>query len=291
MSAKLMIVSPWGKANQKNNTLKTAYFQQHEYDKMYSLLTDPTLHCRIDIADGVPVQVAYRGKEDAYEMTKDTNITVGIWTCAQGRLMTYRYGSQLAPGQLLYMDTDGIDVRYNPNDPTHVLLPTDKDKLGALVNENEELEEKGIICVEFVSGGPKNYGMKYRSINDPTYSKTEIKVKGHNLFSGYADHRSARNTLTYRAMRRLVFKHAIQDPELQMLAVVEAEAEPGEGKHIEEELVESMKITYPERFVLGKTLDITHRDHTITYGWSFDKREIVQDQVCTTFIPTRPHHS
>lgn len=289
-AAKLMINSPWGKANQKQNQLKTAYFRETEYEKYYALITDPTMVCKFDngVVNGT-CMVSYRGAADNYEMTKDTNITVGIWTCAQGRLITFRHGVKLHKSQLMYLDTDGFYYEYNPNSPEHVLLPTAKDKLGALADENEEMEKKGFICREFLSAGPKNYAAKYESIDGVGKAKTEVKVKGHNLFAGYADVKSAQNTLTYRAMRRLIFKHAIQDEELRHLALVEAENEPGEEGGVEEELKEHLKILYPDRFVLGKNLSVTHKDHTITYGWSFDKRYIDQGDVTTTRIPTRPH--
>jgi len=119
---------------------------------------------------------------------------------------------------------------------------------------------------------------------------TEIRVKGHNLKSGYADEESACNILNYRAMRRIVFRHAIEDEELRALAVAEAEGAPGEPQHsIEQELEEFLKIKYNGRFVLGPNLEISHRDQSITYGWSFDKRTINQHLITTDYIPTQPH--
>jgi hypothetical protein len=306
--AKIALNSVWGKTVQRSNFNKTEFFTPEQYEEYYKLFTDPTLICRWDeIVDGKIGMVTYKSTEETYDMTKNTCVTVGVWTTAQGRLMLYRQMKKLASEQVLYMDTDSIVYSYDPSNEYHCTLETTADTLGRLSDEFIQKNAKGQVCVEFVSGGPKNYGCMFVDAMDPHDSAkrtVDLKIKGHNLTAGYADSTSPMNNLTYDKVRSLVITHALKEhPALQIFALQEAamfatpecDFKPNgsldEDQFIQKEEeagVLTIPVTYKGRFTLCKALEVTHRDVMVTYGWSYDKRVVNLDLATTQFIPTSP---
>jgi hypothetical protein len=307
-AAKLLNNSPWGKANQQHNKQQTVYFNPNEYEKCYAFMSDPTLTCKFNVL--IPDKLAviyYKQNKDNYDLTKDTCITVGIWTTGQGRLIVYRELRPLHKTQQLYTDTDSITYFHDKRDCHHRTIETDTDKLGAFTDEFAGLKH-GEICMEYVAGGAKNYCMV---IGDPTKPmntyKMDIKIKGFNLFNAYADPESAQNQLKYSVVRRFILRHALQDWESNndrytFLSRVVPTADELDGKvddyiefHSEikddskmedehEHMVEDKQADQDEldcipvltrqRFVLSSKLEIKHRDVIIRYGWTYDKRRV-----------------
>ena len=83
--------------------------------------------------------------------------------------MIYRHGVKLGR-QTAYLDTDGLKYNFDPQDPDHRHPEIHDGRLGKLANEWAEKEANGYICVEFLSGGPKNYAYKFQKIDDPSKS-------------------------------------------------------------------------------------------------------------------------
>lgn len=77
------------------------------------------------------------------------NIFVATFTTCHARLKLYQY-LDLLQEQVLNFDTDSVVYRCKPGQPTVPL----GDYLGDITDELEG----GDHIVEFVSGGPKNYG-------------------------------------------------------------------------------------------------------------------------------------
>jgi hypothetical protein len=100
-------------------------------------------------------------KDDFVEEHKYSNPVISLWTTSAARLFLHGALQKVAdtPGcEILYMDTDSvIYVHPEENDP----LPIGP-HLGDLTDEYPEHE-----IVEYVSGGCKNYALKYckKSIN------------------------------------------------------------------------------------------------------------------------------
>jgi hypothetical protein len=296
-TAKAFIVSPWGKANQRHNQFKHAYFRNTEWDDYYRLFTDMTLDCQWDIVipDKVGV-VRYKSRDAETEMTKDTCVTVGVWTTAQGRLMLLRKLMLLHSSQVLYYDTDSIIYVYNPLNPEHGIIETEKDKLGAMADEFAQLKKDGQRCVEFVSGGPKNYAYLTADEKDPAKRAVEMKIKGHNLTSGFASEGSAGSIIQYESMRSLIITHATKAADLEFMTEsmldsaleLRPPAHPYLPQAQEAEPVQQLEVQSKLRFKLGTQLNITTIDARLTYGWSFDKRKIDAEGLTLTCIPTLP---
>ena len=119
------------------------------------------------------------------------NIFVACFTICWARLHLYE-ALELLGERVLYFDTDSIIYLEEPNQPNPVL----GDYLGEFTNE---LEADDFI-VEFVSGGPKNYGYKTNK------GKVECKVRGFRLNS------EGKTQLNYDIMRQNVLDE-IQKPQ------------------------------------------------------------------------------
>ena len=94
------------------------------------------------------------------------------------------------PKRILYCDTDSLVYTHRPSENKLIR----GDYLGDLTDELKK-DEKEII--EFVSGGPKNYGYTTRK-NDGGV-RHHLKIKGFSL-----DKRSTKELLNYMSMREVV---------------------------------------------------------------------------------------
>lgn len=294
--AKICLNSVWGKANQRSNLQNKKYFNPTQYTDYYHIMTDPTLTCSWkEVVNGKIGEVTYKSTEDSYEMTKNTCITVGVWTTAQGRLMLYRHMKKLHESQVLYVDTDSIKYIWDPNNRNHVKLETKENVLGSLSNEFKKYQEDGYVCHEFVSGGPKNYGYKF--INRDGKEIIELKIKGHNLNGGYADPTSAMNVLGYNQMRKLIVTNAIEHhPDvqtnqdcIQLLDGIGVNTFVNEESFGElKETIKKIPIIYKGRFRLKKGFLIDNVDAKSSYGWTYDKGMVDLINVKANYIPTVP---
>ncbi len=212
--AKLLLNTLWGKANQRSNMVQRIYVGPHDYQKYFKYFTDPSLQCKwIDLAPQL-AEIQYVKKDADIEITQNTCITVGVWTTAQGRLVLYRQLKKMADDQPLYCDTDSIMYYYDPLDDSHHKVTCIADQLGSWTDELKKENARGEVCVEFVAGGPKNYGYMTECIAGKAENLgkrySSFKVKGHKLKGGHADFQSAQNALTYTKFKEVILRNAYQ---------------------------------------------------------------------------------
>jgi hypothetical protein len=114
-----------------------------------------------------------------------------VFTTSYARLKLYEAMEGVGdPKRILYCDTDSLVYTHRPSENKLIR----GDYLGDLTDELKK-DEKEII--EFVSGGPKNYGYTTRK-NDGGV-RHHLKIKGFSL-----DKRSTKELLNYMSMREVV---------------------------------------------------------------------------------------
>jgi len=136
------------------------------------------------------VEVLYQYQKEDIPVSPNLNIFVACFTTCWARLRLYAALEQLQE-RVLYYDTDSVIYLEEPGQPSPVL----GDYLGEFTTE---LDNDDYI-VEFVSGGPKNYGYKTKK------GHVECKVRGIRLNS------EGKTQLNYDVMRQNVLDE-IQKP-------------------------------------------------------------------------------
>ena len=204
-------------------------------------MDDNTYHMtNVRICSEDVLEVVTTMDEDAFQSSFKINVFIAAFTTAQARLKLYAALDRLKD-RVLYMDTDSIIYKTREGQE---MLPTGR-FLGEFTNETP-----GDSIVEFVSGGPKNYG--YLTKNE----KTECKVRGFSL------NYETKQRLNYETMKN------------NLLA------------ELEEPLDEARTITIPihdyfERDQINKKIKLTER--VKKYKLVFDKR--IVDPATKTSTP------
>ena len=163
-TAKLMPNSFWGKFGENLN-------KPHVYAISNPADLFTLLHASIENVERIRVctndllEVVTREPEENQSDNGKRNIFVAAFTTCWARLKLYEYLDQLG-FQVLYFDTDSVVYTWKPGQPQIPL----GDYLGEMTDELD-----GDAIVEFVSGGPKNYGYKTSS------GKVCCKVRGFTL--------------------------------------------------------------------------------------------------------------
>ena len=119
----------------------------------------------IRICTEVIVEVDVSKVEEEVIPSNKTNIFIAAFTTAWVRLELYKYLEQLKE-QVLYFETDSIIYLWRVGLPDVQTGPF----LGQMKDETA-----GVPIMEFVSGGPKNYGYQLQT------GDTECKVRGFTL--------------------------------------------------------------------------------------------------------------
>ena len=146
--AKMMLNSMWGKFGQRLN--KTQLQEFDDPKAFHSFLDTSTLDVRhVSIMNDQMVEVLYQYQKEDIPVSPNLNIFVACFTTCWARLRLYE-ALQLLGERVLYYDTDSVIYLEEPDQPKPVL----GDYLGEFTTE---LDDDDYI-VEFVSGGPKNYG-------------------------------------------------------------------------------------------------------------------------------------
>ena len=189
-TAKLMLNSFWGKFGE--NLDKSSVEAVTAPAGLFSLINDNThtvQNIRICNADLLEVVI----KEDSDNIMDNgkRNIFIAAFTTCHARLKLYSYLEQLGE-QVLYFDTDSVIYKRKPG---QVAIPLG-DYLGEMTNELDN----GDHIVEFVSGGPKNYGHRTKD------GKVCCKVRGFTL------NVRGSQQLNYNVMKDNVIAE-IQDPQ------------------------------------------------------------------------------
>ena len=187
--AKMMLNSMWGKFGQRLNKTRLQEFDDPQ--AFHRFLDTDTLDVRhVSIMNDQMVEVLYQYQKEDIPVSPKLNIFVACFTTCWARLKLYEALDQLQE-RVLYYDTDSVIYLEEPGQPSPVL--------GNYLGEfTSELDDDDYI-VEFVSGGPKNYGYKTKK------GKIECKVRGFRLNS------EGKTQLNYDVIRQNVLDE-IQKP-------------------------------------------------------------------------------
>ena len=163
--AKMMLNSMWGKFGQRLN--KTQLQEFDDPKAFHQFLDTSTLDVRhVSVMNDQMVEVLYQYQKEDIPVSPNLNIFVACFTTCWARLRLYE-ALELLGERVLYYDTDSVIYLEEPGQPSPVL----GDYLGEFTTE---LDDDDYI-VEFVLGGPKNYGYTTKK------GKVECKVRGFRL--------------------------------------------------------------------------------------------------------------
>ena len=187
--AKMMLNSMWGKFGQRLNKTQVQTFDDPQ--AFHRFLATSTLDVRhVSVMNDDMVKVHYQYQDQDIPVSPNLNIFVACLTTCWARLWLYAALEQLQQ-RVLYYDTDSIVFLQDEGQCNPVL----GNHLGEFTSE---LDDDGYI-VEFVSGGPKNYGYQTHK------GKVECKVRGFRLNS------EGKTQLNYKVIRQNVLDE-IQKP-------------------------------------------------------------------------------
>ncbi len=164
---KLMLNNLWGRFGMNENMSMCQFVG--DFENMEKIMEDVTREIQaVRVINDKIVQVTSRTADRDYlPCSRDTNIFVAITTTAWARIRLYHELEKVG-NRVLYCDTDSIIYKESPN-------PAENLKIGSFFGElTSELDDDDYI-VEFVSGGPKNYGYITKK------GKAVVKVKGFTL--------------------------------------------------------------------------------------------------------------
>ena len=166
--AKIGLNSLYGKFSMRNNLSHTKVIV--EPSEFFDLFLDQ----RYEVQYFMPVsenamRVCYKERKEYVEEHNVSNIIISLFVTSYGRLVLYDYMRQVqdTPGAgVLYTDTDSICYFYEiGNDPI-----TEGKFLGDM-----SVEYKGYNILQFISGGPKQYGLELEKDGIITHV---LKVRG-----------------------------------------------------------------------------------------------------------------
>ena len=184
-----MLNSMWGKFGQRLNKTQLQEFDDpHQFHKFLDISTLSVRH--VSVMNDQMVEVLYQYQEEDIPVSPNLNIFVACFTTCWARLRLYT-ALELLGERVPYYDTDSILYLEEPGQPNPVL----GDYLGQFTTELDD----GEFIVEFVSGGPKNYGYTTNK------GHVECKVRGFRLNS------EGKTQLNYNVMQQNVLDE-IQNP-------------------------------------------------------------------------------
>ena len=165
--AKLMLNSMWGKFGQQENKTQVKHFTEPQV--LCEFMDSDRFDLRyVSVLDEDNVEIHYKMEDEEVLPSINTNIFIAAFTTCWACLRLYRALEHLQD-KALYSDMDSVFFLKKEGDSE--IDPHIGQCLGDFTRELNENEH----IVEFVSGGPKNYG--YRCNTD----KVEVKVKGFQL--------------------------------------------------------------------------------------------------------------
>ena len=190
--AKMMLNSMWGKFGQRLNKTQVQEFDDPQ--TFHQFLDTDSLDVRhVSIINDQMVEVHYQHQKEDIPVSPNLNIFIACFTTCHARIKLYEALEPLGE-RVLYYDTDSIIYYTNEGQTNPDLGPY----LGDFTSELEKDDH----IVEFVSGGPKNYGYTTKK------GHVECKVRGFRLNS------EGKTQLNYEIMRENVLDE-IQKPLLE----------------------------------------------------------------------------
>ena len=188
--AKMMLNSMWGKFGQRLNKTQIKTFEDPR--AFHRFLKTDTMDVRhVSVINDQMVEVHYQYQDEDIPVSPNLNIFVACFTTCWARLRLYAALEQLQQ-RVLYYDTDS--VIYYTSEGQH-----DPDLGDYLGDFTSELDKDDYI-LEFVSGGPKNYGYQTK------LGVVECKVRGFRLNS------EGKNQLNYQVIKANVIDE-LQKPQ------------------------------------------------------------------------------
>ncbi|XP_074619749.1 uncharacterized protein LOC141878657 [Acropora palmata] len=184
-TAKLMLNSFWGKFGERLN--KCQVEQVTTPARFYDLLRDASvvIHA-VRVANENMLDVTYNLTDQTALKSDRTNIFVAAFTTCWARLKLYSY-LEMVKDNALYYDTDSVIYKWRPGQA--------KIPLGNFLGDmTDELEDPEDYIVEFVSGGPKNYG--YRTLK----GQVCCKIRGFTL------NKRGKQQLNYDILKQMVIQ-------------------------------------------------------------------------------------
>ena len=188
--AKMMLNSMWGKFGQRLNKTQVQEFDDPQPFHQF-LDTDKFDVGHVSVINDQSVEVLYEYQDEDIPVSPNLNIFVACFTTCWARLSLYE-ALELLGERVLYYDTDSVIYLEEEGQSNPVL----GDYLGEFTSE---LDPDDFI-VEFVSGGPKNYGYQTKQ------GHVECKVRGFRLNG------ENKTQLNYNVMRQNVLDE-IQKPQ------------------------------------------------------------------------------
>ena len=208
------------------------------------LNTDTTDVRHVSIINDQMVEVHYQYQKEDIPVSPNLNIFVACFTTCHARIKLYDTLQSLGE-RVLYYDTDSIIYSTDEGQ-------TDPDLGPYLGDFTSELDKKDYI-VEFVSGGPQNYG--YTTNN----GHVECKVRGFRLNS------EGKTQLNYNVMKKNVLDD-IQKPLLKP-----RQTQVINSHHIVRDPNTYELFTFPQQkqyqLVYNKRVSDPHTFKTYPYGY------------------------
>ena len=246
--AKMMLNSMWGKFGQRLNKTQIQTFDDPQ--AFHRFLDTDTLDVRhVSVINDDMVEVHYQHQEEDIPVSPNLNIFVAAFTTCHARLKLYQALESLGE-RVLYYDTDSVIFLQDPGQPNPELGPY----LGQFTSEFDTND----FIVEFVSGGPKNYG--YQTQN----GHVECKVRGFRLNS------EGKTQLNYHIMRQNV-QDEIQKPLLK-------------PRQIHQNLSESPKLI--RSCANQKPMSCTHSPNTNGTSWYMTRESWIHKPSSPTLMDT-----
>lgn len=187
---KILANSLWGKLAQRVGGTDVKYARTPA--EFHQLLEDPTIETLdFDHVSEYMDRCVVRKKEE-FAKPPDTNcLQVASFVTSYARLHLYQYMEEVhrVGGRLLYCDTDSIIYVAK-------LGGERVDEGEALGQMKREHPERRII--EFLAGGPKNYGYRHVDALTGNDERAELKIRSFPL--SYATHQM----LNFKSMKELV---------------------------------------------------------------------------------------
>lgn len=181
----------WGKLSQGNNLKQTLIVTDTKTH--YELLTNPA----VEVLSITPLNeeaelVQFRLRDEAAQPGRTTSVVAAAYTTAQARLELYKYLNKLGE-RVMYYDTDSVIYSLSPGEEAIEC----GSELGEMTDELAAYGA-GSYAIEFVSAGPKVYGLKIAVGGDRENIAYILKVKGISLNSGNND------LLNFETLKQLV---------------------------------------------------------------------------------------
>jgi hypothetical protein len=233
-----------------------------DFEQLEKLMEDVTREIQgVRVINEKIVQVISRYADSDYlPCSRDTNIFVAVATTAWARIRLYQEIEKVGE-RVLYCDTDSVIYEESEN-------PEENLKLGSFLGEmTSELDDDDYI-IEFVSGGPKNYGYVTKK------GKTVVKVKGFTLNCTNAE------AFSFKKIREVILNGVVGDVTCAKRRKV-IQRDEFLDQHMEnaEEVSaiagsEGISVFNPMRIFRTRTWEIVQRAEQKLYSFEFNKRVI-----------------